>query len=716
MVARLRHPAAAHAASACRAPAARATRSCTAASRASIRTRAPCPTSTRTCSAKARSSARASTTSMRSSARSSDRFPENRILSHDLLEGCYARSGLLSDVQLYEDYPSRYGADVEPPASLDPRRLADRAAGCCRACRRPDGRSEPNPLSRAVAVEDLRQPAPQPRAAGAAAAAAARLAARAAPLAGRSPSLASSLIPPLLRRPRWTLLRKPRDAAAAPAPAPRPCARPARHLAQAAFTLACLPYEAYSAWTRSLRTLWRMLVTRRRLLEWSPSSESSATAPAISPLAAARCGSRPVARRRRGALARGVQPGRAGARRAGPRCCGSPRPRIAWWLSRPLRAPRGAADAGADALPAHGSRARPGPSSRPSSARRTTGCRPTTSRSTRSPCVAHRTSPTNIGLALLANLAAHDFGYLTAGAADRAHRATRSARWQRAGAPPRATSTTGTTRGRCKPLPPRYVSTVDSGNLAGHLLTLRPGLLALADAADPGAALLRGPARHAARCSTTRRRRRLRASRALRRCATRCAIAAGAARERGDVAAQSLDARCGASQRWPARAEDAATPGPLALARQCRRPRARRAARILAVARLAEAHPDACASSAGADDSDVGDRARDGASAPRASRLERLAREARRVRAHGVRVPRTTRRATCWRSATTSPSAGATRATTTCSPRKRALAQLRRDRAGPAAAGELVRARPPADRPPAASRCCCRGAARCSST
>ena len=29
------------------------------------------------------------------------RFPENRILSHDLLEGCYARSGLASDVQFY---------------------------------------------------------------------------------------------------------------------------------------------------------------------------------------------------------------------------------------------------------------------------------------------------------------------------------------------------------------------------------------------------------------------------------------------------------------------------------------------------------------------------------------------------------------------------------------------------------------------------------------
>src|SRR4029453_13134000 len=30
-------------------------------------------------------------------------FPENRILSHDLLEGSYARSGLITDVQLYED-------------------------------------------------------------------------------------------------------------------------------------------------------------------------------------------------------------------------------------------------------------------------------------------------------------------------------------------------------------------------------------------------------------------------------------------------------------------------------------------------------------------------------------------------------------------------------------------------------------------------------------
>src|SRR2546422_7189521 len=40
------------------------------------------------------------------------RLPGNLILSHDLLEGCYARAGLLSDVHLYEEYPSSYSADV----------------------------------------------------------------------------------------------------------------------------------------------------------------------------------------------------------------------------------------------------------------------------------------------------------------------------------------------------------------------------------------------------------------------------------------------------------------------------------------------------------------------------------------------------------------------------------------------------------------------------
>ena len=39
-------------------------------------------------------------------------FPENAILSHDLLESAYVRSALLSDVELYEEFPSRYLTDV----------------------------------------------------------------------------------------------------------------------------------------------------------------------------------------------------------------------------------------------------------------------------------------------------------------------------------------------------------------------------------------------------------------------------------------------------------------------------------------------------------------------------------------------------------------------------------------------------------------------------
>ncbi|MBK8490877.1 MAG: hypothetical protein IPL49_08315 [Saprospirales bacterium] len=42
-----------------------------------------------------------------------DRFPENAILSHDLLEGCYLRSGLLNDVQLFEKYPTSYRTDMK---------------------------------------------------------------------------------------------------------------------------------------------------------------------------------------------------------------------------------------------------------------------------------------------------------------------------------------------------------------------------------------------------------------------------------------------------------------------------------------------------------------------------------------------------------------------------------------------------------------------------
>jgi cyclic beta-1,2-glucan synthetase len=38
------------------------------------------------------------------------RFPRNALLSHDLMEGAYARAGLVSDIEIIEDYPSHYSA------------------------------------------------------------------------------------------------------------------------------------------------------------------------------------------------------------------------------------------------------------------------------------------------------------------------------------------------------------------------------------------------------------------------------------------------------------------------------------------------------------------------------------------------------------------------------------------------------------------------------
>ena len=37
-------------------------------------------------------------------------FPENHILSHDLIEGNFARCGLVTDIELFDDFPSRYHA------------------------------------------------------------------------------------------------------------------------------------------------------------------------------------------------------------------------------------------------------------------------------------------------------------------------------------------------------------------------------------------------------------------------------------------------------------------------------------------------------------------------------------------------------------------------------------------------------------------------------
>ncbi|MBE9508145.1 MAG: hypothetical protein IMY86_08850, partial [Chloroflexi bacterium] len=91
--------------------------------------------------------------------------------------------------------------------------------------------------------------------------------------------------------------------------------------------------------------------------------------------------------------------------------------------------------------------------------------------------VAHRTSPTNLGLLLLSTLAAYDLGYI--GLTELALRLRDTfdsmGRLERY----RGHFLNWYHTHTLAPLPPRYVSTVDSGNLAGCLLALKQGLLAL---------------------------------------------------------------------------------------------------------------------------------------------------------------------------------------------------------------------------------------------
>jgi cellobiose phosphorylase len=400
------------------------------------------------------------------------RFPDNRILSHDLLEGSYARSGLVSDVQLYDDFPARYSGDVSR------RRRWIRGdwqiAGWLLPHVPAQGDAQVrNPLSwlsQWKLLDNLRRS-----------------------LVAPALTLLLVLAFVVLDPPAWW-------AALAFAPLAFPAAvgllqalvAPlgdvgiARHLGQAgrasaqsmaqlAFTVACLPHEAAYSLGAIARTHWRMLVTHRRLLEWTSSSEEQAR----------------DAGTLRGSLA-SMWPGPALAlvaggyvvvARGGALAFAAPilvlwllSPVIAWWTGLPLR-PRPV-----QLQPAERRFLR-------RLARRTWGwfeafvgpddnwLPPDNWQQVPVPTIAHRTSPTNMGMALLADLAAYDFGYLTgARLLERTSAVLASMRsldrhrghfynWY-------------DTRTR-QPLAPRYVSTVDSGNLAGHLLTVRAGLEAL---------------------------------------------------------------------------------------------------------------------------------------------------------------------------------------------------------------------------------------------
>jgi len=94
--------------------------------------------------------------------------------------------------------------------------------------------------------------------------------------------------------------------------------------------------------------------------------------------------------------------------------------------------------------------------------------------------VAHYTTPTNIGLFLVSTLSAYDLGYM--GLAELSVRLRSTLESMDKLEHYRGHLLNWYDSQTMTALPPRYISTVDSGNLAACLITLRQGCLALADA------------------------------------------------------------------------------------------------------------------------------------------------------------------------------------------------------------------------------------------
>ena len=402
------------------------------------------------------------------------RFPDNRILSHDLLEGCYARSGLLSDVQLYEAYPARYSADVSRRHRWI-RGDWQVAQWLLSGVPGPGARRERNPLSplsQWKLFDNLRRSLVP----------AALVLLLLSGWTVLSPAwfwtlavIGIILIPPVIasilemfRKPEDVLLRQHVAAVLRSA---------GGHMAQAAFTFACLPYEAFFSLGAIVRTHWRVLITRRRLLEWSLSSELDRLRRSDLIASCREMWIAPVIASAAAVYLASTHP--ATLATAGPVLgLWFIAPAIAWWISRPLAGHEARLTADQILFLRKLSRKTwaffenfVGPEEH--------WLPPDNYQEYRGAVVAHRTSPTNMGLALLANLSAYDFGYIPAGQLiERTANAldTMAALERYQGHFYNWYDTHS-----LKPLPPLYISSVDSGNLAGHLLTLRPGLLALAD-------------------------------------------------------------------------------------------------------------------------------------------------------------------------------------------------------------------------------------------
>ncbi|HLF56915.1 MAG TPA: glucoamylase family protein, partial [Thermoanaerobaculia bacterium] len=413
------------------------------------------------------------------------RVPENTLLSHDLFEGLYARTALVSDVEVVDDFPTSVLAharrqhrwvrgDWQILLWLFPW-VPTRGGGV--------ERNRLPLVSRWKILDNLRRSLIAP-------ATVALLLLGWADLPGDplvwtiavllalafpvAPLLLEALDGPRPQQPWSVYLR-------------RLGAEIETALARAGLQLAFLASQAAQMVHAIVVTLVRMLVTQRRLLEWETAAASSRRAARLGAgsaraFAAAMISSPAIAM---------VGAALVGAARSSALPVAIPvlalwlvAPWIAWRLSLPVRPV--AAELGERDRRELERIARKtwhffadfaGPEEN--------GLAPDNVQEAPERTIAHRTSPTNIGMGLLATLAAHDLGIVpTSELADRTDAAltTIEALERHEGHLLNWYDTRS-----LAPLAPRYVSTVDSGNLAGCLITLAAGLREVARASAESA-------------------------------------------------------------------------------------------------------------------------------------------------------------------------------------------------------------------------------------
>lgn len=404
------------------------------------------------------------------------RFPPNRILSHDLIEGCHAHCGFLNDVELIEDHPSRYLADVNRRHRWI-RGDWQIAAWLLPWVPAPAGGRARNPLdrlSRWWLFDNLRRSLVP-------IALLVLLVGGWLALPNLQPAwtiwiLGIYLAPDVLRTLWATLVKPPKILWAAHLR--REALAAGRQLLLSVLHLAFLPFEAVVHLDAIARVGWRVLVSKRHLLEWMTAHAAEVKARTGLRTIVREMWISPVLALATGTLLVGLEipVPLAAWPLLGLWVVG---PVVAWVLSRPLKGRRiQFSQNDARFLREIARRTWAffdhfvGPSQN--------WLPPDNFQEQPHNRVTERTSPTNIGLGLLSTLAAHDFGYLSAGSLlertsktfavldglprYRGHFLNWYDTWTQ------------------EPLHPEYISTVDSGNLACSMVALRGGLLELGKA------------------------------------------------------------------------------------------------------------------------------------------------------------------------------------------------------------------------------------------